>query len=137
MALGITVERSTVVGNIRYVAGTFDFDSSYPTGGEAVDLGTLGLEKVEAMVVTGKSGVIFEYNYTDNKVVAVFPTGGAGTPGSALATPDGVAASGSSSATAVDATTPTVVLNPGVGKEVANTQNLSTLTGVKFVAFGY
>lgn len=36
MALTISKTRSGVVGDLRYFAGTVTFDSSYPTGGEAI-----------------------------------------------------------------------------------------------------
>lgn len=132
----ITVNRQTVVGDLRYASGTFDFDSAYPTGGEAFDIATLGFTSLDFIAFSNKSGVMFSFDYTASKVLAYFPTGGAGTPASALGTAAGTAASGASTASAVDATTPTVVLKPGVATQVPASQNLSTLTGVAWVAFG-
>lgn len=36
MALTVTKTRSGVIGDLRYFAGSVTFDSSYPTGGEAI-----------------------------------------------------------------------------------------------------
>lgn len=132
MALTISVTKQTVVGDLAYVSGTVDFDSSYPTGGESFAPADVGLSVFDLVLCSPTSGVIFEMDYTNSNLQAFFPTGGGGTPASALAVPK--VSSGASSASAVDATTPTIT--PGVGKEVKSAQNLSTLTGVKFVAFG-
>ena len=132
----LTLSRQSVVGDLRFASGTFDFDSSYPTGGEAFAPSSIGMTTIELILFSPTSGLIFEYDYTNSKVKAFFPTGGAGTPASGLAVPSGLAASGASTASAVDATRPTVAVLPGVGKEVASTQDLSTLTGVRWVAFG-
>lgn len=130
------VLRSTVIGEQRLVTFTFDFDSSYPTGGESLTHQWLGLVRIDFLVASPKSGLTFEYDYTNEKLKAIFPTGGAGTPASGLAVPAGLAATGAVTASAVDATRPTVALLPGVGKEVPNTQDLSTLTGVRGYAIG-
>jgi hypothetical protein len=132
MSLTISGLTQTVVGDLAYVSGSLAYDSSYPTGGESFAPTDVGLSSFDLVLCSPTKGVIFEYDYANSKLKAVFPTGGGGTPASALAVPK--VSSGSSSASAVDATTPTIT--PGVGKEVASTQNLSTLTGVKFVAFG-
>ncbi len=136
MALSYSVPRQTVMGNMRMATGTISFDSSYSTGGLAFDPAQLGMSSIELIVFAPTSGVVFEFDHSNVKVKAFFPTGGAGTPGSALATASGLAASGASTASAVDATRPTVALLPGVGTEVPASQNLSTLTGVRFFAVG-
>jgi len=54
MALTITVPDAgrTVIGNKRLVIGTIAFDSSYPTGGEALTAGDLGLDKIDHITFT-------------------------------------------------------------------------------------
>jgi hypothetical protein len=54
MALTITVPDAgrTVIGNKRLVFGTIAFDASYPTGGEALTAGDLGLDKIDHITFT-------------------------------------------------------------------------------------
>ena len=54
MALTITVPDAgrTVIGNKRLVFGTIAFDSSYPTGGEALTATNLGLDKIDHITFT-------------------------------------------------------------------------------------
>jgi hypothetical protein len=54
MALTITVPDAgrTVIGNKRLVIGTIAFDSSYPTGGEALTATNLGLDKIDHITFT-------------------------------------------------------------------------------------
>lgn len=110
------------------------FSSSYSAGGESVTAGNLGFPsgfKVVAVVAHPVAGLVFEYDYTNQKLKAFYPTGGATTaPSSATAAP--AVTSGASTASAVNATTP--ALTPGIGKEVAATANLSTIT-VRIAAF--
>lgn len=136
MALTTTVNKNSVIGEQRLVTFTTAFDSSYPTGGESLTPADLGLVRIDFLECSPKSGMLFEYDYADEALMAIFPTGGAGTPAAALAVPTGLAATGAQTASAVDATRPTVAILPGVGKEVASTQNLSTLTGVRGYAIG-
>lgn len=59
-------------GSVRQVIGTIDFDSSYPTGGEAFDMSVIGAESLYAMVVLPKAGYVFEWdgNVTAPKIKA-------------------------------------------------------------------
>jgi hypothetical protein len=54
MALTITIPDAgrTVIGNKRLTIGTIAFDSSYPTGGEALTAGDLGLDKIDFITFT-------------------------------------------------------------------------------------
>ena len=65
-----TITRQTVVGDLRYTSGTFAFDSSYPTGGEACSAAALGLTKVDFVQFSPSAGYVFEYDYTASKVKA-------------------------------------------------------------------
>jgi len=89
--------------NVGIVTGKISFDSSYPTGGESLDL-TDRLQTVLAVFIENKSGYIFEYDYTNKKVKAYY--------GNYDQTSDGALT------------------------EVANTTDLSSITNVRFVAYG-
>lgn len=92
-------------GPLKIVTGTFDFDTSYPTGGEDITgifnkfASTLGCEFFP------RNGYTFTTDYTNKKVLAY-----QGDNTNAAAAP---------------------------GVQVPNTTNLSTLTGVRFIAWGY
>jgi len=49
------------------------FDSSYPTGGEALDFTTLGFASVQAVIDAGgitHGGFVYDYDYTNSKILA-------------------------------------------------------------------
>lgn len=83
---------------------TIDLDSSYPTGGEALDLSgdfnDLLLVQIEPM-----AGYIFVYDYDNKKVIAYYADYDAGADGALI--------------------------------EVADTTDLSALTGIRVLARGY
>ncbi len=162
---------------LKMIVGTIDFDASYPTGGESLDLST-DIPGLLAVFIETKGGYVFEYDYTNKKVIAyngpiahthVFT-------GSALAThahdikvkgaaaggidePIGVEGTdtlakdaatdrtilGADSATkggviAITAGTPagTNATQPvAAAQQVADTTNLSAITGVRFLAVGF
>ena len=133
----LDVTGKSVIGDLLLVTFTFDYDSSYTSGGEPLSRSALGFSSVVRFLECSPcKGLIFEYDYDNETLKALFPTGGAGTPATGLAVPSGLAATGAVTASAVDATRPTVAILPGVGKEVPSTQNLSTLTGVHGYAYG-
>lgn len=105
--------------------------SSYPTGGESITPADFGLNDIIVVIPQGSSGLLFEYDYANQKLLAKYPTGGATASPAALAAP--TVTTGASTASAVNATTPAIT--PGQGKEVLNTTDLSTIT-VRLVAFG-
>lgn len=49
-------------GTKRVVRGTITFDSSYPTGGEAVTVASLGLVKLEDLTLSGDDGYVLRWN---------------------------------------------------------------------------
>ena len=120
----------------KELIGTIDFDSSYPTGGEPLDL-TDFFSNVLMVQIENKAGVIFEYDYDNKKVIAYYPT-----KAQAAVTTDKVTivASGAANITdgqscIVDATFRSAV-DVGAADEVPNTTDLSALAGVRFVAKG-
>ena len=107
MALTITYpgDWSGVAGNQRQHRVTSDFDASYPTGGEPLTPGDLGLRVVNRLEASPKSGFIFEYDKTNEKLLAYY------------ADYDAVA--------------------DGALIQVADTTDLSAVTGVEIMAWGY
>ena len=80
MALTITIPDAgrTVIGNKRLVFGTLAFDASYPTGGEALTAGDLGLDKIDHITFT--SDVVQCY-WASNKLLAYYGDNDAGADG--------------------------------------------------------
>lgn len=109
MALTIsqTGDWSGIVGNRRSVRGTIAFDSSYPTGGESLTAANIGLTTIDHIEIMATSGYMFEYDYTNAKVLVyitatVTPAGTitVSTPTGTLSTPSfAIASSASASAT--------------------------------------
>lgn len=127
MALTVTPVKFTVFGDCFVCFADVTFDSSYATGGESLvstDFGFSNALTPRLVVTTPASGLMFEYDYTNQKLKAHYPTGGGATAPTTPAAPK--VSTGAASATAVDATSPT--LTPGTSKEVGNTANLSTVT---------
>jgi len=119
---------------LRLVTGTIDFDSSYPTGGEAIEL---PLNDVKGMFIENKAGYVFEYDRTNKKVKAFTPT---------AAIANTLSASVDAGATAVTSTAANgsiITLSGQAGipatpaSEVTNGTDLSSLTGVAFFAWGW
>lgn len=139
MALTVNVTRRIVSGNQRVVVGNIDFDSSYPTGGESFTAADLGLRVIDLVVLqSGSKGFVYEYDYTNSKVL-VYTQGVAHGAAGAVTLDDypvtagpGATASSSISREA-SATSP---LRIGPMKEIASTDDLSTVTGVRFIVYG-
>ena len=72
-------------GNKRRVTGTLDFDSSYPTGGEALTAANVALSVIDSIQVHPKSGYTFDYDYTNALVLAYRSAGF--TPAGTVAAP--------------------------------------------------
>lgn len=113
--------------------GVLDFtgDASYPTGGYPVTAANFGLTDVVAVVVqAGPSGLLFEYDYANQKLVIRYPTG------SSLASPaaigDPIINAGGTTVTGSAATGP---IAAGRGKELANATNCAAVTA-RLVAWG-
>ena len=89
---------------LKILTGTFDFDDSYPTGGESFDVSNFFPKGVVAVIPSPKSGYVFEYDSDDEKLLAYYAD--------------------------YDA------VDDGALIEVANTTDLSSITGVRFIALG-
>lgn len=57
-------------GSETKISGTIAFDDSYPTGGEALTLSKLPLKRVSNVLIETNSGYVFQYDYTNNKIIA-------------------------------------------------------------------
>lgn len=68
MAITVTVTNTEPLGNSTVYFGTIALDNSYPTGGEAVDLGSN--ERIDRLEVTGgKSGYQFSWDSANQKLI--------------------------------------------------------------------
>lgn len=89
MALTVNISRTDTVGRYtKYVTGTIQFDSSYATGGESLtgsDLTMPGKVEFVDIVPTGEDDAfMYEYDYTNSKVLVLYPTSNETPPGPAL-----------------------------------------------------
>ena len=146
MALSISNKKTSVFGNKRISKFDVAFGASYPTGGEALSLSTIGLNEVDIVMISQKSGYVLEYDYTNNKVLAyrspshshdlVFKA-------NAAANAVTMAANSLRNASAGDLTVAGGGADGGISNsaqlalaEVANATDLSALTGVRVLAIG-
>jgi hypothetical protein len=73
MGLTISNLERTVFGNKRASIADIAFDSSYAFGGESLTPGAVGLSQIERAIIEPKSGMTFEYDFTNQKVKAFCP----------------------------------------------------------------
>ena len=57
-------------GNLKYKAIEITFDSSYPTGGEALTAGMIGFDDIINIIIEPSDGISFSYDYTNEKIKA-------------------------------------------------------------------
>lgn len=118
------------LGSQRALYADVTLSSSYPANGEPVTLAQLGFSVgVRLCLVQQVAGYVVEPVIQTNgsvKLKVMLPSGGAGTPAAGAApVATGLAATGASTASAVDATRPTVAILPGVSTEMTATRDLS------------
>lgn len=113
------------------------FDSSYPTGGEGLTPGNVGLERIEFTIIPNKSGYMFEYDYTNKKLKALTPRSA-----QVAVTTDKITIVASGAAHITDGQSCTVAadfrsaVDAAAGAEVAPGTNLSAVTSVKAMFIG-
>lgn len=79
MALTISNLKYDNSGSQTKVTGQIAFDSSYPTGGEALTAVQLALARISNIVIEPKSGYIFDPAYSAGDVsILVYNSGGGG-----------------------------------------------------------
>lgn len=136
MAATLTVDKVNTrhLTGLRLVTGTLAFDSSYPTGGEAI---SLPLNEVKGMFIENKSGYMFEYDRINKKVKAFHPR--AAIANTLAASVDAGATSVTSTAAngAIITLSGVAGVAAGPGAEVPNLTDLSALTDVGFLAWGW
>lgn len=84
MSLAITVNDTTVFGDKRIVLASVDFDSSYPTGGEALTPANFSLDSIDLIVPTHKLGYLVEYDKANSLLKAFYFDYDAGADGAAI-----------------------------------------------------
>lgn len=71
MALTKTKRRDFVIGDRRMNIYEVDFDNSYPTGGEALSKADLNVDlELDFVLAISNSGYSFEYDETNEKLLA-------------------------------------------------------------------
>jgi hypothetical protein len=75
MALTISSVNYSTNGGMLRTSGLLAFDSSYPTGGEALTAANMGLNTLESVDILSKNGFTFEYDHTNSKVLAYYSSG--------------------------------------------------------------
>lgn len=125
------------MGNRRMHRFDVDFDSSYPTGGESLDLGLVRMRKIDVIIISPKDGYLFEYDYTNDKIQVITPV--AEVADSLEITIDVGATAVKSSSVNGDIVSHIgqAGISAAAGSEVAPTTDLSSLTGVRCLAIGY
>lgn len=142
MALTVTVDTGghSITGNKRMVNGVIAFDSAYPVGGEALTANNIGLGIIDSIAFVGNGHLGYIY-YTDTTLPAttlnveiLCPTGG--TAPTSVADP--AVNSMATGTVAVLATANTITLTIGVGGRgiEMGAADASSLTAVRFVAWG-
>lgn len=72
MALGVTIVKTTVVGDTRMTIATLAFDASYPTGGEALAASALKMSKMYSCAVEPNDGYVFTWDDANGKIIAYY-----------------------------------------------------------------
>lgn len=92
MALTYTTDIAQFEGNKRVVRGLVTFDSSYPTGGEAFSLASIGMHRLDDLKLESDDGVLLEWDRskTSPKIkayrnVGTFTDSSGGTAGTTVA----------------------------------------------------
>ena len=136
MALTISVVERTVFGNKRIVIADVDFDSSYPTGGESLQASDVGLKAIDFLQATPKSGYIFEYDYTNEKLKAFYPTKSQDSNLAATVTVTSNTGDGDAGTYDVSFSGEKGAVDAGPAEEVTNGTDLSSLTDVRVMIIG-
>lgn len=134
MALAISDLKRDVAGNKRLHHGKITFDSSYPSGGEALTPANIGLHTIERIVFSEALGFKAEYDYANQKVVVKCPSVVTGAAGAGTLDDFPMSGVGATSAS-IGLTAGNATTRFGGQQEVADTTNLSTLV-VYFEAIG-
>jgi len=137
--MGLTISNidRSAMANKNVVFFDVAFDTSYPTGGESLTAGNVGLSKIQFLLAESKAGLMFEYDYANSKLKAIYPRAAVtGTLAAAVA--EGATPVTSTAANgAIITLTGNPAVAAGAGAEVGNAVDLVAVTGVKVMAVGY
>lgn len=75
MAVTVSNQAPIKVGNKKVVLQTIAFDSSYPTNGEVLTIGQLGLTMADQILIFPSAGYTFNYDAANSKVKAYASSG--------------------------------------------------------------
>lgn len=89
MGLTLTKVSRNQAGQRREALYDFVFDSSYPTGGEALTAAQLGLKQIETLeVVESPDGYFFDYDRANSKLKAFYVDNNNASDGPIIQVPD-------------------------------------------------
>lgn len=74
--------------NCYEAVGTIAFDSSYPTGGEALDLGANAETILHIQCNTSSGGYVFTFDYANQKLLAFYSDNNNAADGPLIQVPD-------------------------------------------------
>jgi hypothetical protein len=137
MALTYTNLELYGIGNRRVHQFDVAFDSSYPEGGETLDMGQVRLREINIIIISPTSGYLFEYDYTDDKIKVITPVAAVEQTMQASVDPGGTAVKSTSESGGIVSLTGNAGITAAPGNEVIALTDLSALTGVRCLAFGY
>lgn len=138
MAITVASIKVSSIGDRYLATATLALDSSYPTGGESLTPAMLGLRVIDHIIIPSRGGVVFDYDYTNSKVMCYVPGVTVGAAGAATLDdyPVSGVASTSTISVSLDNAAGAGTHRFGIMKEVASTANLSTITGIRLIAIG-
>jgi len=84
MALTITNKINLGITGRKLTIMTLAFDSSYPTGGESLTNDDLRIGRVDFVDAPSVSGYVFQYDYTNEKLMAYYADYDAGADGALI-----------------------------------------------------
>ena len=87
MAATFTVDKTLSLGGTENLyLGTISLDSSYPTGGEAID--NTGNERYDYVLCQPKSGYVFQWDAANQKLLAYYADNNNASDGPLIQVPD-------------------------------------------------
>lgn len=140
MSIALTNLQYGSFGNMICASGVAAFDSSYPTGGEALTAATLGMSAIRFIIFEPRLGFVLTYDHTNSKVLVYTQGAAHGTGGSVTLDDYPITAGpGVTSGISISSTTGAGAATANLGPlvETLSTDDLSTLVGVRFMAIGF
>lgn len=88
MSISVNIVKRTKALNAYYIVADVTLDTSYPTGGEVVSHGELGLTSIDFVLPSPAAGYIFEFDHANNKLKAFYGDYNATEDGALIQVPD-------------------------------------------------